>query len=203
MVTMLRPVVNFKRASLVLMTSQVIHQLYFLVPVFINTLQSSSKYLTPFPTAYPFTITGGSMAYYVQLAIECYASICFTAVGIGVDNSLAFYSSQIIGHLRTITYSLEQMASEIPDSDQLHKLIIKHRTLLLCCKTLQKIYGPIVLTMVLSTAVILCIVIFQLDHVGLMFVQIHINILMSFLYTFVDSYNFFGTNYFFDSLRQY
>ncbi|XP_011307733.1 odorant receptor 13a-like [Fopius arisanus] len=160
----------FKVLSMLLMWSaSIVVGMYFITPLMIMINQYSHgvkpiRYLLPYPAVYPYKILGGSALYALHYAIESYGCLCLFSTTASIDNIFALYSSQIIGQLRALTYEMKRFTFKVGYEKHLQGLIEVHRKLIRCCQLLQAIHGPIVLTMMVITAIILCCLIFQISQ---------------------------------------
>ncbi|XP_063975397.1 uncharacterized protein LOC135161611 isoform X2 [Diachasmimorpha longicaudata] len=121
------------------------------------------KYSLIYPGVYPWNIPYG-IIYHIHFIIETLASITIFCVTCGVDALFAYYVFQIIGQLRIMSHRLTH-----PNPQENMGLVIKrcveeYELLLLCRDSMQKIFGPIILWMMGTNAVVLCALIFQLSQ---------------------------------------
>ncbi|XP_063975812.1 uncharacterized protein LOC135161818 [Diachasmimorpha longicaudata] len=166
----LSPFKFFKVLSVLLMSSAfIVVGMYFITPLIIMINQYSHgvkpiRYLLPYPALYPYDIRGGSVLYVLHYVMESYGCFCLFSITASIDNLFALYSSQIIGHLRALTYEMRRFTFKAGYEKHLQKLVKIHQRIIRCCKLLQAIHGPIVLSMMLTTAIILCCLIFQISQ---------------------------------------
>ncbi|THK32886.1 odorant receptor 13a-like [Diachasma alloeum] len=185
----------FKVLSVLLMCSAfTVVGMYFITPLIIMANQYSHgvtpiHYLLPYPAVYPYHIPGGSALYVLHYVMESYGCFCLFSITASIDNLFALYSSQIIGHLRALTYEMRHFTFKTGYEKHLQKLINIHQRLIRCCKMLQAIHGPIVLSMMATTAIILCCLIFQISQMKTIsvkqiffFVYISVKLLQTLIY---------------------
>ncbi|XP_063975392.1 odorant receptor 13a-like [Diachasmimorpha longicaudata] len=160
----------FKVLSVLLMCAAfLVLGMYFITPLIIMANQYTHgvtpiRYLLPYPAAYPYHIPGGSALYLLHYVVESYGCFCFFSTSSSTDNLFALYSARIIGHLRALTYEMQHFSFKAEYEKHLQKLIKIHRQLMRCCEMLQVIHGPIVLSMMVTTSIILCCIIFQISQ---------------------------------------
>lgn len=172
-------------SALLIFFAIIVLGIYLFTPILIMISQyrhgvTPIHYLLPYPAIYPYPISGGSGLYVFHYALDCYGCFCLFAVTGGIDNVFALYSLQIIGQLRALANKMRHFTFKEGYEKHLQELIEVHRILVRSCKTLQTINGPIVLSMMVTTSVILCCLIFQISQVNddhcIFFVRIYVYI---------------------------
>ncbi|XP_044002063.1 odorant receptor 13a-like [Aphidius gifuensis] len=168
--TALTPVFNFRRLSVSLsFCSFSVVTTYFLTPVISMIKQYKNnirpiKYLLPYPTLYPYAIEGGSLLWIIHFIIETYACFTLFTITASVDTSFAFYSSRVIGQFRVLSNNIRSLKFKRNYEKRIQGYIVHHRKLITCCELLQDIHGPIVLAILLTTALIMCSLTFQISQ---------------------------------------
>ncbi|XP_034934710.1 odorant receptor 47a-like [Chelonus insularis] len=70
----------------------------------------------------------------------------------------------MIGQLRDIKYSITHIDRKCDANIIIKKCIVQHCTLMKCRDSFQKIYGPVILLMMVTNAVVLCSLIYQITQ---------------------------------------
>ncbi|XP_044013938.1 odorant receptor 9a-like, partial [Aphidius gifuensis] len=121
--------------------------------------------LTPaMPAKYPWNSTdNGQLIYWITYLFECSAAVCLFVVTCSVDSLFLFYVFQMSGHLRVMSCQLNFHEENINQNNKIiRECVIKYGDLIKCRDILQKIYGPIILWMIISSALVICALIFQM-----------------------------------------
>ncbi|KAI4473436.1 hypothetical protein M0804_015351 [Polistes exclamans] len=119
-------------------------------------------YGLPFLTNFPWINGTPGIIYQIQFLFEtqCIWFIAFFTGG--VDSSYGFYIFQMIGLMRAMSFECKNaFKSSYELKNILHNCIKKQVRLLRCRDIIQQIYGPIVLDLMLTNAIVLCALIFQ------------------------------------------
>nr|AQN78474.1 olfactory receptor 72 [Meteorus pulchricornis] len=141
---------------------------YILAPIIFIIYQyahhvESIKYLLPYPGVYPWPISPNGFLYKCHYIYEIFATFSLFSLTSSIEPLFSLYSFQMIGQMREMTYRLAQIDNT--NERQLRKCVLQYTTLMKCRNILQKIYGPIILWMMGTNAIILCALIFQLTQV--------------------------------------
>lgn len=123
------------------------------------------KYILVFPGVYPWKISPNGLLYKIHYIFESSANMTLICATAGVDSLFILYVFQMIGQLRELSYRMSYTDWSSDNEDVLRKCMIQYTILMRCRDILQKIYGPIILWMMGTNAIILCAVIFQLAEV--------------------------------------
>ncbi|XP_034934708.1 odorant receptor 4-like [Chelonus insularis] len=84
---------------------------------------------------------------------------------ISLDSLFLFYTFLMIGQLREISYCITHIDDKENSAEKaVEKCVLQYNTLLKCRSNLEKIYGPIILAMIICNAVMLCTLIYQLTQ---------------------------------------
>lgn len=145
---------------------------FFLTPLIVLAVQYSNevhplKFILPYPGKYPWWFEGGGAVYYLHYGWEVLAGSYLFCVTSGVDSLFGYYIFQMHVIFRTMSISMRSLDSADDDLSGtiLRDCVFKHRMLARCRDDLQRIYGPIVLWMFLTSAIIMCTLIFQASEV--------------------------------------
>lgn len=123
------------------------------------------KYILPYLSIYPWVITPNGFLYKIHYTFETIATFSLIAITSSVEPLFALYVIQMIGRLRVLSHQMIHL-EDYNDSDSvIRESILQYEVLLKCRNIVQKIFGPIILWMILTNAVILCLGIFQLSQV--------------------------------------
>ncbi|XP_011307734.1 uncharacterized protein [Fopius arisanus] len=145
--------------------------IYCIMPIIIIIKEYSNgiepiRYFLPYPAVYPYDVPGGSGLYVLHYAIQGFGCFFLFSTATSIDSIFAIHSSQIIGQLRALSYEMRCFTFRDGYEKYLQELVEIHRKLIRCCKLLEVIHGPIVLSMVVTTAIILCCLIFQISQMA-------------------------------------
>ncbi|XP_015171444.1 PREDICTED: uncharacterized protein LOC107063839 [Polistes dominula] len=141
--------------------------LYIFAPIIIIGYEGikgiqPKHYGLPFLTNFPWINGTPGIIYQIQFLFETQCIWFIIFVTGGVDSSYGFYLFQMIGLLRAMSFECENaFKSSYKLKNILHNCIKKQVKLLRCRDIIQQIYGPIVLDLMLTNAIVLCALIFQ------------------------------------------
>nr|AQN78468.1 olfactory receptor 66 [Meteorus pulchricornis] len=124
------------------------------------------RYILPLPTVYPWTISGGSYSYYFHLSTEMLSCFAIFVVACSVDALFPVYIFQISGQLDAMSYQLDALKADDNYDMIIRNCARKHQMLLRCRDIIEAVYGPIIIWMLMTTAIVLCALTFQLSKVG-------------------------------------
>lgn len=116
-----------------------------------------------YQTSYLWARPAKGLGYQIQYLFEVFGAYTLAAVTISVDTLFMLYIFQIVGRLRKISYNISHSGD---DKNSLSASVAHYAKLIKYIALLQKIYGPITLITVVTNAVIICTVLFQLSHVS-------------------------------------
>lgn len=123
------------------------------------------KYTTPYPTIYPYEIVGGSPLWWAHFVFESILSLVFCSIGTSTDNLFGYYCSHIMSQFRALNYEMESIKLGDQLKDNIKDIVIKHHKLINCCQLLMETYGEIIIGLTITTALILCCLVFQISQV--------------------------------------
>lgn len=124
------------------------------------------KYGLPFPTSFPWIDGTPGIHYHMEYLFETQFGWFIVFVTSGVDSCFGFYIFQIVGLLRALSYQCENFASSSDElNETLYDCIKKQIKLLRCRDIIQNVYGPIVFDLILTSAIVLCALTFQVFQV--------------------------------------
>ncbi|XP_018353525.1 PREDICTED: odorant receptor 49a-like [Trachymyrmex septentrionalis] len=129
--------------------------------------------------------------YHLHLFYETSLIILSTMMACGVDSTFGFYVYQFNSILRAMTFALTNPLSTEKFSDILRTCVRKHQKLLQCRNTLEHVYGPIVFWHIVTNAVLLCALMYNLislsefnfDNVSSSLVYAVVKLFQTFIYT--------------------
>ncbi|XP_014298175.1 odorant receptor 4-like [Microplitis demolitor] len=124
----------------------------------------NNKYPLIYPSKYPWQTSMNGWPYKVTYLFESLATMSLFCITSSVDSLFLFYIFQIIGQLREMSYSITNTNGFNDDNEKdivLRKTIYQYQTLIKCREIIEKIYGPIILWIMCTNAVIMCVFIFQ------------------------------------------
>lgn len=141
--------------------------LYIFTPIIIIVYEGvkgvePKHYVLPFLTNFPWINGTPGLIYRIQFLFETQCVWFIVFVTGGVDSSYGFYLFQMIGLLRAMSFDCENTSKSFSEFQKtLYNCIRKQVRLLRCRDIIQQIYGPIVLDLMLTNAIVLCALIFQ------------------------------------------
>ncbi|XP_043279513.1 uncharacterized protein [Venturia canescens] len=168
---LLSPLQSFYSPSLILsMVTYTTIGMYWITPILLIVIQLAHgvdhvKYLTPFPTAYPWRIDANTWLYLSMYAFEIYGGIVASFTS-SFDALFGYYVFQITGQLRTLSYRITNLKSNENYRKVISECISRHQVLTKCQDYLEQVYGPIVIWMLVSNAMVMCTLIYQAAHVS-------------------------------------
>ncbi|XP_043270203.1 odorant receptor 13a-like isoform X2 [Venturia canescens] len=144
--------------------------MYWVKPMIIMAIQlahgaNTIKLLLPFPTIYPwFNRPTNKWFYSVVYIFEIYAGMFVASIAASVDSLFGFYIFKISGQLRTLSYRLENLRANDDHRKVIKECVSRHQILTRCQVHLERIYGPIVLSISVINAMVMCAFIWQATH---------------------------------------
>ncbi|XP_043279532.1 odorant receptor 13a-like [Venturia canescens] len=169
---LLSPLLSFYEPSLTLSTvTYMTIAVHWVTPILFLGIQIAHgvqvlKFILPYPTAYPWQANANMWLYLSHYAFEIYAGICVVTFTSLIDALFGFYIFQICGQLRTLSCRLRNFKSTANYRQVLRECIDRHQILTRCQNHLERIYGPIVLWMLVTNAMLMCALIYQATHVS-------------------------------------
>ncbi|XP_043270031.1 odorant receptor 47a-like [Venturia canescens] len=124
------------------------------------------KYNLPFPSSFPWLISGNKWVYAGLYVFEVYATTCLNVFTVAVDCLFGYYIFQISGQLRALSHRVRNFSSKGNHRREFVQCIAKHQMLRRCQEGLARIYGPIVLWLSVASAMVLCALIYQAAHLS-------------------------------------
>nr|AXM05198.1 odorant receptor [Campoletis chlorideae] len=168
---LLSPLLSFYEPSLILSTmSFMTAVLYWITPIVVIIIQVAHgfevlKLITPFPTLYPWRPSANIFLYLAHYLFEIYGGICVGTFTSSIDALFGYYIFQICGQLRTLSYRLKNLKPTENYHKVIRECISRHQILTKCQNHLEIIYGPIILWMLVTNAVLMCALIYQASHI--------------------------------------
>lgn len=183
---LLSPLLTYYRPSLILSVGVcLLFAMYWITPILLIIIQvthgaSVIKYILPFPTSYPWFIGPTNKWLYSGLFIfEMYAGMFLAFMAAAVDSLFAYYIFKITGQLRTLSYRLRNLSAHENYTKVIKECVSRHQILTRCQAHLERIYGPVVLWLSVSNAMVMCAMIWQATHVSNLFVYYLTNVIVS------------------------
>ncbi|XP_043270033.1 odorant receptor Or2-like [Venturia canescens] len=170
---LLSPLLTYYRPSLVLSIGVcLLFAMYWITPILLIIVQVAHgarvvKYLLPFPTSYPWFIGPTNKWLYSGLFIfEVYAGMFLAFMAAAVDSLFAYYIFKITGQLRTLSHRLRNLKANENYRKVIRDCVARHQILTRCQVHLERIYGPVVLWLSVSNAMVMCAMIWQATHIN-------------------------------------
>nr|AXM05129.1 odorant receptor [Campoletis chlorideae] len=195
---LLSPLLWFYRPTILLASSTwaSIALCWFRPLIFIAIQRSKGvtilKWILPFSTVYPWPIDPHTWRYPAHYAFEVYSGICLAIFSSSSDALFGFYVFQISAQLRTLSHRVRKLGSSKNYHQEIRECVNRHEILAKCQAHVNQIYGPVVLWLLITNAVIMCALIYQASHLGFQkAIVVVVYIVMKSVQTLV--YGWFGT----------
>ncbi|XP_043279511.1 uncharacterized protein [Venturia canescens] len=151
--------------SLSTMTGAVI-ALQLITPILLIIIQLAHgsdvlKLILPFPASYPWRPSANTWLYLSHYTIEIYAGVCLYLFTSLIDALFGYYIFQITGQLRALAHRIRNFNCSDNYRKVISECIKRHYILTKCQKHLGRIYGPIVLWMLVANALVMCALMYQ------------------------------------------
>ncbi|XP_043286326.1 odorant receptor 13a-like isoform X1 [Venturia canescens] len=153
-------------------------------------------YLLPYAAKYPWPFEGGSFLYYVHYVWQSSSGLYLFLVTSGVDSLFGYYVFQMRAIFRMMSHQLQILTHTDGNKRTIIREIVNmHQMLSKCRDQVEMIYGPIILWIFISSAVIICTLVFQatqtreqsVRHAVLFFVYITVKLVQAFMYAWYGS----------------
>ncbi|CAD6214724.1 GSCOCT00013823001.3-RA-CDS, partial [Cotesia congregata] len=143
---------------------------YISIPVSIISYASYHKInLTQYPMLYPASYIwkrpAKGLFYQLNFSLEIITAATITAITISIDTMFMLYVFQMIGQLRKISYYVTYTGEKSDQNHALSTYVSQYVNLIKYKDSFEKVYGPIILILLTTNAVVLCTLLFQLTHV--------------------------------------
>ncbi|KAK0161660.1 hypothetical protein PV327_008079 [Microctonus hyperodae] len=116
-----------------------------------------TQYILPYLSIYPWVITPNGFLYKIHYTFETLATFSLIAITSSVEPLFTLYVIQMIGCLRVLSYQMLHIDESNNSERVIRESVIQYEILLKCRNIVQKIFGPIILWMIITSAVILCL----------------------------------------------
>ncbi|KAG5331292.1 OR49A protein, partial [Acromyrmex heyeri] len=134
--------------------------------------------------------------YHLHLFYETSLIILSTMSACGVDSAFGFYVYQFSSTIRAMTFAITNPLSTEKFSDILRTCVLKHQKLLQCRNTLEQVYGPIVFWHIVTNAVLLCALMYDVTSlseftfydVSSSIVYVVVKLLQTFIYAWYGTF---------------
>ncbi|KAL0103974.1 hypothetical protein PUN28_016970 [Cardiocondyla obscurior] len=124
----------------------------------------TTDYILPVTKGYGYFWTvPDNFWYHFHLLYETVDLLLSCLVACGVDTAFGFYAYQLAAILDAMYYRLTNPLPTENFSDTLRTCATKHKKLLLCRDILEHMYAPIVLWHIVSNAILLCALIYEVS----------------------------------------
>nr|QNL14960.1 olfactory receptor 16 [Aulacocentrum confusum] len=122
------------------------------------------KYILPYAAVYPWSISPNGLLYKLHYLFEFSATVTLVTITGCVDPLYTLYVFQMIAQLREMSYRLTHPVSEDTYKSVIRDCVKQYSILLECRDKLQMIYGPMILWMMATNAVMICAGLFQISQ---------------------------------------
>ncbi|CAD6214712.1 GSCOCT00004189001.3-RA-CDS [Cotesia congregata] len=174
---------------------QIIAPLIFIINCKVHHVEIK-KYPLIYPGNYPWNIPTSGFLYLAHFTLETFGTFALFFVTTSVDSLFTLYSFQIIGQLREMSYYITHIDSDDDSGKYIfHSCIIQYQKLIKCVNLMEAIYGPVVLWMMGTNAIVLCALLFQISKMktitiiqGFMFTSyVILKLVQTFMYAWSGS----------------
>ncbi|XP_043266846.1 odorant receptor 49b-like [Venturia canescens] len=165
-----------------------------LIVVAIQLSKGATKliWILPLSTVYPYKIDSHTWRYPVHYLFEIYSGVTLAIFSSSSDALFGYYMFQLTGQLRTLSHRIKNLASSKNYQEELRDCVDRHQVLARCQDHVNRIYGPIILWLLVTNALIMCALVYEASHVKVQkAIAIVIYIGMKSIQTLV--YGWFGT----------
>ncbi|XP_034934713.1 odorant receptor 47a-like [Chelonus insularis] len=135
-------------------------------------------YIFPYPSLFPWPVPFTGLLFRLHFFFESLASLSVIVVTVGVDSIFTFFVFLMVGQLREISYSITHIDKNSDRNNVAKECVRQYCIVLKCRDNLQKIYGPIILCLMTTNAVVLCLTIYQMTQVWIQLIVYHSNNLL-------------------------
>nr|AQN78412.1 olfactory receptor 10 [Meteorus pulchricornis] len=148
-----------------------------------------------YPTAYPWSTDPPGVRYMIHFLLELSTIVPLFCVSPSIDSLFMMYGFQMSGQFREMSFRLKNIKKMADERKAVRECVLQHQSMLKCRDMIEKIYGPIILWMLVSSAIILCAIMFQLSKIRsfsairicLLALNLTTRLLMLFIYTWSSS----------------
>ncbi|KAG8037792.1 hypothetical protein G9C98_006003 [Cotesia typhae] len=153
------------------------------------------KYPLIYPSSYPWEVPPSGFYYQLHFVFELLASWTLLLVTTGIDSLFTLYIFMMIGQLRKMSYSMTHI-NESEDKDFVaRKCIDQYEKLLRGKSIIETLFGPIILWIIGTNAIVLCTLLFQITQMksismlrGILFITYFtLKIVQTFMYAWSGS----------------
>ncbi|KAK0181213.1 hypothetical protein PV327_003515 [Microctonus hyperodae] len=124
-------------------------------------------YPLPNHSKLPWGLAGTGIIYKLDYLIQTLASLSIVTISCGVEPVFSLFVFQMVGRLRAMTYRIVHIDESSDRDSILRDCMIEYTLLLKCRDIVQKVFGPIILQMFISNAVVMSALMFQASQMDL------------------------------------
>nr|AQN78411.1 olfactory receptor 9 [Meteorus pulchricornis] len=151
------------------------------------------QYTLVYPTGYPWSIDPPGFRYKIHFIIESVATLALFCITVGIDSLFTLYGWQMVAQFREMSHRITHISDKDDTRNVLRECVLQHQKMIKCRDILQKIYGPVILWIITTNAVILCSLLFQFSQVksigrGISFLTyIMLKLMQTFMYSWTGT----------------
>ncbi|XP_034934712.1 uncharacterized protein [Chelonus insularis] len=153
-------------------------------------------HIFPYPSWFPWPIPFNGIVYRLHFVYETLTSVTVIIVSPGVDSIFVFFVFLMISQLREISYAITHIDEKNGNNIIVKKCINQYCILLKCRDNLEKIYGPIILCLMTTNAIVLCTSIYQISQMQsisifkiiLFFAYITVKLIQTYMYSWCGTH---------------
>lgn len=123
------------------------------------------NYSLPYLAQFPWDVPSNGFLFHLHFLYELFISWFMAIANGGVDSLFGYYIFQISSVLRTMSFRLTNPPVKEEYLQLLRTCVNKHRQLLRCRAILEDVYGLIILWPVLTNAIVMCALVYEMTSV--------------------------------------
>nr|AXM05203.1 odorant receptor [Campoletis chlorideae] len=196
---LLSPVNYFYRSTIIMSRTFIaIPFIYCISPIIAIIVQRARGvdpiiYHLPFLTKFPWDSHSSMSVYALHYICECFCGMGVGFISVSMDSALGFYIFQIGAQFRVLSHRLENLKSNDDYRALIKECVLRHRTLNQCRDSLERVYGPIILWFMITSAISLCANVYQItkrnsDSIVNCFVYIIAKLVQALFYAWFGSF---------------
>ncbi|XP_044596873.1 uncharacterized protein LOC123273521 isoform X2 [Cotesia glomerata] len=176
------------------LAAYIIGPLVYITNCYFNKI-TITKYPLIYPSGYPWKITSNGFVYKIHFIFETLATSALFFVTCSIDSLFTLYVFQMVAQLREMSYCITHIENEDDSQEVVCKCVNQYEKIIRSKYILEKIYGPTILWIMASNAVVLCTLLFQVSQMksisiirGMLIVTyVGIKVIQTFMYAWAGS----------------
>ncbi|CAD6214716.1 GSCOCT00014024001.2-RA-CDS, partial [Cotesia congregata] len=145
------------------LAAYIIGPLVYITNCYFNKI-TITKYPLVYPSGYPWKIPSNGFVYKIHFIFETLATSALFFVTCSVDSLFTLYVFQMVAQLREMSYCITHIENEDDRQEVVCKCVNQYEKLMRSKYILEKIYGPTILWIMGTNAIVLCALLFQVSQ---------------------------------------